>query len=271
MQIGIVGTGLIGASVGMCLKSQGYEVIGLDTNSEHLSTAIRRNAVDRAGDLGEIAKLDVVFMCISPSLLVPIAEEMYAQRGELTVFTDCGSTKTEVAAWAADKPFFVPGHPMAGHEKSGPAYATNWLFRGAKWILTPNPKTDKHAISVVEDLIRKMDATPVRIRPETHDQQVGILSHLPHVVAALLIESRNALPVEQVSGGSWKDLTRVAGVDPKLWTDILMSNRQEMVKILETYSQNLNLVQKMLEGGNRSELERWLRHIVVSKEKQNES
>ena len=271
MQIGIVGTGLIGASIGMCLKSFGYEVVGADTNSDHLATAIRRNAIDRAGEFSEIAKLDVVFMCISPSLLVSVADEMYRQRGELTVFTDCGSTKSEVAAWAKDKAMFVPGHPMAGHEKSGPSFATNWLFRGAKWILTPSKQTDKHAISVVEDLVRKMDATPVCIDPETHDQQVGILSHLPHVVAALLIESRNSLPVENVSGGSWKDLTRVAGVDPKLWTDILMSNRQEMAKVLSTYAENLNNVQKMLESNDRVALEKWLQHIVVSKAKQNES
>lgn len=271
MQIGIVGTGLIGASIGMSLKSQGYSVWGLDTNSEHLNTAIRRNAIDRAASLEEIAQLDVVFMCISPSLLVPIAEEAYAKKGELTIFTDCGSTKSEVAAWAADKPMFVPGHPMAGHEKSGPSYATNWLFRGAKWILTPGDRTDKHAVSVIEDLVRKMDASPVCIRPDTHDRQVGVLSHLPHVVAALLIESRNSLPLEQVSGGSWRDLTRVAGVDPRLWTDILMSNRQELSKVLEEYEKNFHQVRTLIAENDREGLRSWLQHIVVSKEKQNES
>ncbi|MBS1728045.1 MAG: prephenate dehydrogenase/arogenate dehydrogenase family protein [Armatimonadetes bacterium] len=271
MRIGIVGTGLIGASVGMALKTQGHQVFGLDTNSEHISTALRRNAIDQAADLAEISQLDVVFMCISPSLLVPIAEEAYAQRGELTIFTDCGSTKTEVAAWAKDKPMFVPGHPMAGHEKSGPAYATNWLFRGAKWILTPNAQTDKHAVSVIEGLVKEMEATPVCIPPDTHDQQVGILSHLPHVVAALLIESRNSVPKADVSGGSWKDLTRVAGVDPGLWTDILMSNRQELVKVLADFSSNLSGVQEMLEQGDREALNSWLRDIVKWKAKQNES
>lgn len=266
-----MGTGLIGASVGMCLRGHGIQVIGFDTNPEHIATAIRRAAIDRAGDLSEIAKLDVVFMCISPSILVPVAEELYAQRDELTVFTDCGSTKTEVAVWAADKPMVVPGHPMAGHEKSGPAYATNWLFRGAKWILTPGEKTDKHAISVIEDLVRKMEATPVCIDPGLHDRQVGVLSHLPHVVAALLIESRNSLPLEKVSGGSWKDLTRVAGVDPGLWTDILMSNRQELDGILLEYENNLHRVRTLLAENDRDGLRDWLKHIVVSKEKQNES
>ncbi len=271
MQIGIVGTGLIGASIGLCLKAQGYEVVGCDTNKDHLATAIRRTAIDRGADLAEIAKLDVVFLCISPSILIPVAEELYTNRGELTIFTDCGSTKTEVAAWAADKPMFVPGHPMAGHEKSGPSYATNWLFRGAKWILTPSKKTDKHAISVVQDLVKKMEATPVSIDPATHDRQVGVLSHLPHVVAALLIEARNSLPLEKVSGGSWKDLTRVAGVDPNLWTDILMSNRQELDGILGEYEANIHKIRDMLSANDREALQGFLQHIVVSKERQNES
>jgi prephenate dehydrogenase len=184
------------------------------------------------------------------------------------VFTDCGSTKGEIAAWAETTPDFVPGHPMAGHEKSGPSFATNWLFRGAKWILTPNEHTSTRALDLVELFIRKMDAEPVRLLPDSHDRQVGILSHLPHILAGLLIESRKSIPKGDISGGSWKDLTRVAGVDPKLWADILISNRKEMVDVLADFAANMNDVQRLLESSDRKGLEKWLREIAATKERQ---
>ena len=268
MQIGIVGTGLIGASIGMSLKSQGFEVFGCDSNPEHLEIALRRNAIDFVASLAEVAALDLVFICVSPSLIVPIAQEAYALKGSESVFTDCGSTKTEIALWAASKSDFVPGHPMAGHEKSGPSFATNWLFRGAKWILTPSPSTLTRALDLVEDFVKKMDAVPVRLKPESHDRQVGILSHLPQVLAGLLIESRKSIPKGDISGGSWKDLTRVAGVDPKLWADILISNRAELVDIFSVFAANMTEVQHLLEANDRAGMEKWLREIAVAKEKQ---
>ncbi len=268
MQIGIVGTGLIGGSIGMSLKSQGYEVFGCDSSAEHIEVALRRNAIDRGVSLVEVAKLDLVFVCVSPSLVVPLSQEAYGLKGELSVFTDCGSTKSEIAAWASSKPDFVPGHPMAGHEKSGPSFATNWLFRGAKWILTPNKETSSGALDLVETFVKKMDAIPVRLAPETHDRQIGVLSHLPHVLAALLVESRKSIPSGDISAGSWKDLTRVAGVDPKLWADIMISNRAELANILEAFTANMASVQGLLEANDRKGLEKWLKDIAVAKEKQ---
>jgi prephenate dehydrogenase len=268
LQIGIVGTGLIGASIGMSLKSQGFEVHGCDANPEHIEIALRRNAIDVGSSLADIAKLDLIFVCVSPSLVVPISQEAYALKGSESVITDCGSTKTEIAAWAKSNPDFVPGHPMAGHEKSGPSFATNWLFRGAKWILTPCKETSDRALDLVEQFVVKMDAVPVRLRPESHDRQVGILSHLPHILAGLLIDSRKSIPKGDISAGSWKDLTRVAGVDPKLWADILISNRSELSSVLESFSANMNIVQKLLDENDRAGLEKWLRDIAIAKESQ---
>jgi len=268
LQIGIVGTGLIGGSIGMSLKSMGFTVYGCDSSAEHLEVALRRNAIDHSASLAEVAKLDLVFICVSPSLVVPISQEAYALKGPESVFTDCGSTKTEIAAWAASKPDFVPGHPMAGHEKSGTAFATNWLFRGAKWILTPNMETSTRALELVETFVKKMDAIPVRLAPETHDRQVGVLSHLPHVLAGLLVESRKSIPQGDNSAGSWKDLTRVAGVDPKLWDDIMISNRAELSQILGDFAANMASIQHLLEASDRAGLEKWLKDIAIAKEKQ---
>ena len=113
-----------------------------------------------------------------------------------------------------------------------------------------------------------MDAIPVRLAPETHDRQIGVLSHLPHVLAALLVESRKSIPSGDISAGSWKDLTRVAGVDPKLWADIMISNRAELANILEAFSANMASVQHLLEANDRPGLENWLKDIAVAKGKQ---
>ena len=268
MQIGIIGTGLIGGSIGMSLKSSGYRVVGCDANPEHIEIALRRNSIDAGGSLAEVAQSDLVFICVSPSLVVPLSQEAYSLKGPESVFTDCGSTKTEIAAWASDKPDFVPGHPMAGHEKSGPAFATNWLFRGAKWILCPSTATSKRALELVEDFVKKMDAIPVKLKPESHDRQVGVLSHLPHVLAALLVESRKSIPSGDISAGSWKDLTRVAGVDPSLWSDIMISNRSELSSILASFAKDMNQVQSLLDSNDRTGLEKWLKEIAAAKEKQ---
>lgn len=268
MQIGIVGTGLIGGSIGMSLKTSGYRVIGCDSSPEHLEIALRRNAIDAVGSLAEVSQLDLVFVCVSPSLVVPLSAEVYGLKGPSTVITDCGSTKNEIAAWAADKPDFVPGHPMAGHEKSGPAFATNWLFRGAKWILTPSPATSKRALDLVEEVVKKMDAVPVRLDPGSHDRQVGVLSHLPHVLAGLLIEARKTIPGGDISAGSWKDLTRVAGVDPSLWSDIMISNRAELSSILGSFMADMGKVQGLLDSGDKAGLEKWLKDVAAAKGKQ---
>jgi prephenate dehydrogenase len=259
MTIGIVGTGLIGASVGMSLKAKGYEILGHDSNPTNLKIARERYAIDMAPGLETLAKeCRVVFICVPPALLIPVSKEVVQLRGPETVVTDCGSIKQELAEWAKDHPWFVPGHPMAGHEKGGPKFASNWLFRGAKWIITPHENNDESAVKQVEQLVREMQATPIRLRPEVHDKHVGVLSHLPHILAALLLEQGSELGSTQVGGGSWKDLTRVAGVDPNLWTQILLGNRRELVAILSQARSRLEGIETALENGDETFIHNWL-------------
>ena len=114
---------------------------------------------------------------------------------------------------------------MAGHEKGGAEYASAWLFRDARWILTPDKKASKGAVSAVEGLVKAVGAIPIRLDSSLHDRHVAILSHLPHALAAVLVLMAADLQHLEVAAGSWRDVTRVGGVDPELWTQILTGNR----------------------------------------------
>jgi prephenate dehydrogenase len=265
MNIGIIGTGLIGGSIGMSLKKKGHQVWGWDPSDDNLQTSRRRYAIDEITSFEDTCQAEVVFICVPPGHLVSVAEKVYQAKHPETVVTDCGSVKSELCRWADDKHDFVPGHPMAGHEKGGPSFASDWLFRNAKWILTPGENVAPDAIKKVEQLVADMQAVPVRLRPELHDYHVGVLSHLPHILAALLVQMGSELHHSEVSGGSWRDLTRVGGVDPNLWTQILTENREELVKVLADFGNRLDAVREMIHSKDTTTVHDWLTKVVEVK------
>jgi prephenate dehydrogenase len=124
------------------------------------------------------------------------------------------------------------------------------MFRNARWLLCPTKATKTSAVRAVERVLAAMGATPVRIAPDDHDRQVAILSHLPHVFAATLVLLAEGLERTDISGGSWKDLTRVGGVDPQLWTQILSCNRAELVSTVAEAEDLLRQFRVALEGGD---------------------
>jgi prephenate dehydrogenase len=252
MTIGIVGLGLIGGSIGLALREPGRKIIGYDVNAESVKTAKDRFCIDTFAVLAEVAKADVVFVAVPPSHVISTLTELSALKDPHTVVTDCTSAKAEVNAWSleAKDPHFVIAHPMAGHEKSGAAYASAWMFRGAKWIVSPQKWTATLATKSLEDLIKAMGATPVRMEAEEHDRQIARVSHLPHAMAALLVLLQNGPREVEVAGGSWRDLTRVAGVDPDLWTQIFMANRTEISIALEEAQSKLAVLKEDLDSGN---------------------
>jgi prephenate dehydrogenase len=254
--VGIVGLGLIGGSIGLALRDPGRLIVGFDAHDASARIALDRLCVDRLVTFEEVMKADVVFLAVPPDVTVAVAERAMALAGEVTVVTDCSSVKTEVAMWAQKGKHarFVPGHPMAGHEKGGATYASSWMYRGARWILTPVKATASTSVRAVEALIKEMGAKPVRIEAAAHDRHVGTVSHLPHVLAAALVNLGESLESIDVAGGSWRDMTRVGGVDPDLWTQIMMQNRVELAKVLRDYEGNLSEMRTALENDNREGL-----------------
>lgn len=239
LTVGIVGVGLIGGSIGMALKASGHRVLGYDTRPEHIAKALERHCLDAGAELAEIGAADAVFIAVPPAYVTVTLEALEPYLAEETAVTDCTSVKSQILDWVAERPLlaerFVGGHPMAGHEKSGPAYASDWMFRNAKWILTPTRKSSTAAKERITALVKETGAKPVRIEAAEHDRHVAVLSHLPHLVAAALVELGADVESPEVAAGSWRDLTRVGGVDPELWSQILSGNSTQTRLALDSF------------------------------------
>lgn len=268
--IGIVGLGLIGGSVGLALRDPSRRILGYDPSPEAGKLAQSRFCVDVLASLEEVAQAEMVVVASPPATLVETLDRLKPLVGPTTVVTDCASVKGDAVAWAtANKAtWFVPGHPMAGHEKTSAAYASAWMFRNARWLLTPTPCTAKSAIKAVEKLVSEMGAVPIRTSAESHDRQVAVLSHLPHVFAAILVLLGDDLERTDISGGSWRDLTRVGGVDPDLWSQILFGNRQEVVNILRDSAGILQEFADALQTNETEALRAILERARLAKERQ---
>lgn len=272
MTVGIVGLGLIGGSIGLALRDPDRVLIGYEPNPANAKVAIERFCVDRVANLEEVAEADVIFVAVPPANLESTLNYLADHKRPDTVLTDCTSVKEAAVNWAlrTQEMQFVPGHPMAGHEKNGPSYASAWLFRGARWLLTPLPQTELKAVRQVSDLVRTMGAVPILMGAEEHDRNVAIVSHLPHAFAGVLVQMAESIRPNELSGGSWKDLTRVGGVDPQLWTQIFLGNAGQLKHILRESSTQLSALADSLEANDehaiRAFFEQALRAKVLSDE-----
>jgi len=257
MTVGIVGTGLIGTSIGMGLVAEGITVLGVDPNREALQIAQRRFGISVPAEIANLRECEVVFVTAPPRFCAQaIVDVLNVVSGE-TVVTDATSVKSEIVE-AVNKqigllPNFVPSHPMAGHEKSGPEFASQWMFRGAKWLVTPHEGCSGQAIKNLEKVIGLLGGVPVRCGLEEHDRAVAVVSHLPHVFAALLVKYGAELDSRDIGGGSWRDLTRVAGVDPDLWTQILTGNKRPVAEVLRRAAKDLEALGTALENASLSD------------------
>jgi prephenate dehydrogenase len=272
MTVGVVGLGLIGGSIGLALRDPDRLIVGYDPNPANAQVALDRSCVDKLVSLAEVAQSDVVFVAAPPAHVVQVLSNLEDRKAPETILTDCTSVKQIVADWGMEvkDSLFVPGHPMAGHEKSGPGFSSAWMFRGARWILSPLPMTSKPALAKVEALVVAMGASPVRLRADQHDRHVAIVSHLPHAVAGALVQFAEELENTGVAGGSWRDLTRVGGVDPALWTQIFMANRVELGRILGEMSKQMAKLESDVMNGDEAAIGEFFKAAQRSKAKQSE-
>lgn len=264
-RLAIVGTGLIGASVGLAARRAGIErVTGWDPDADHLATAAERGAVDAAPDLAtalEGAELAVVAAPVT-ALPTQVRAVLDASAPGCTV-TDVGSTKGGVSEAAAGSGRFVGGHPICGSEARGPEWATAELFEGATWFLTPVAATEPDSYKVLHGFVTALGAVPVAIDPEAHDRLVAVTSHLPHALANVLLNQAGGARVEgheplAAAGGSLRDMTRVAGANPRIWVDIFLENRVALAASLAEHRRRVEQVEAALAAGDAGFLARWI-------------
>jgi prephenate dehydrogenase len=263
--LAIVGTGLIGASVGLAARQAGVAAVtGWDPDAEALSVAAERGAVEPAGSLPDsVAGAELVVVAAPVGELPHTVREVLAHAGEACTVTDVGSTKRPVCAAAASDVRFVGGHPICGAESRGPGRAAAELFEDATWFLTPSAATSPDRLRLVHGFVTALRARPVAIGPDAHDRLVGVTSHLPHVLANVLLNHAGSTRIEghdplQAAGGSLRDMTRIAGANPRIWVDIFLDNREALSLALAEQRRALERVERALAEEDAGYLARWI-------------
>ena len=263
MKIAVIGTGLMGASVALAAQRRGDVVTGWDPDPEALEAAVTRGAVLPASSLAEAVVDSELAVVASPIAHLPatVAAVLDAS-GDATV-TDVGSTKTSVVEAAAGSPRFVGGHPICGSETRGAENASAGLFEGATWFLTPVAQTDPDRHRLVHGFVTDVGATPVAIDAAAHDRLVALTSHVPHVLANIVANQTGASRVEgheplTHAGGSLRDMTRIAGANPRIWIDIFLDNADRIRGELAEHRRRIEQVEQALAQGDAGFLARWI-------------
>ncbi len=245
-RVTVIGTGLIGTSVALALRSRGVDVTLSDPDAASLRLACDLGAGrplrEHTGPPSPPADLAVI---AAPPAVIPSVLHEAQEQGLAHVYTDVASVKASVLAEAerlgCDMATFVPGHPMGGREKQGPGAARADLFLGRSWALCPTGKADPQAVAVVAETARLCGADPLVLEAEAHDRAVALVSHAPHVAssavaARLLHGDETALTL---AGQGVRDVTRVAGGDPAMWTEILTHNAAPVAEVLHAMAADL--------------------------------
>ena len=264
MRIAVIGVGLIGGSVALAARERlGATVCGQDRSPQALEAALARGALDHAcATVGEaVDGAQAVFVAAPVGALPGLVDEALAAAGADCVVTDVGSTKRAVVA-AHDDPRFVGGHPLAGAENAGVEHARADLFEHATWYLTPSSSTSGVLYERLHRLLHGLGAQPTAIDAETHDRVLGAVSHLPHVLANVLVaQAAGTLAAGDerlpATGPSFRDATRVAGAPSAIWTDIYLSNRDALIAEIDGTVTRLQAVREALARGDGDALTAW--------------
>jgi prephenate dehydrogenase len=262
--VAVVGVGLIGGSIGLAAHSiADAEVRGWDPGDGVLDTARERGAITAVcGSPAEaLAGADIAFVAVPVGALPATVKEVLAAAGEDCVVTDVGSTKRSVVA-AVDDPRFVGGHPLAGAETAGVEHARADLFRGATWYLTPTERTGGILYERLHRLLVQFGAHPAALDAETHDAVLATVSHLPHVLANVLVARAARVLSEEgerlpATGPSFRDATRVAGANTDIWRDIYLANADALVDAIDDTVRRLTEVRDALASGDGEAVARW--------------
>lgn len=263
--LSILGVGLLGGSIGLALRSvsSNYKIRGYGHRKTTLDAAIEVGAIDEGYDdlRASVRGSDWVILCTPVGLFGEILTKISDVLAPGTIVTDVGSTKRSVVEQAAKAlpkgVHFVGSHPMAGSEKRGIEFARADLFRGALCITTPTPATDAAALEKVEAFWKSIGMSIKRTSPADHDRWISDVSHLPHAVAAALVDMQED-PALALAGKGFLDTTRIAGGDAGLWRDIFIDNRDNLRVGIQRLQASLDRLTHMLDNNKSEEVRQWL-------------
>lgn len=269
-RIAIIGVGLIGGSLGLVFRKHAYDVVGFD-HPKCLQQAIERGAIDRGvTDLQQaVSDADVVIICTPVRTIRTMVEQLSALKLKPgAVVTDTGSTKEELVTYAESLNWrdavYIGGHPMAGSHRSGVEAANSDLFENAYYVLTPQSGTPDGAVRKLVSLFEQTRAKVILMDAAEHDRIMAAISHWPHVLAALLVQQVGKYNQEndwyhRLAAGGFRDLTRIASSNPTMWSDITLTNKEAVLKLLADWEKEVSQFRETLEGEHPDELEAFFR------------
>lgn len=266
-RIGIIGLGLIGGSIARALKrnDKDYIIKAWDRDKKNLELGLSEKVIDEHTiSLNEdFLDCDVIFLCIPVYAMRDILNELLSGISPDCVLTDVGSTKSDVVDLINEmkvKNPFIGGHPLAGSEKSGFTASRANLFENAYYCLTPSENTGKDSLEMLRDIVIDLGAIPIEMTPAEHDRVTAAISHVPHVIAASLVNLIDELDspdniMKTISAGGFKDLTRIASSSPSLWAGICLSNRDKILETIESFIERLKCFEEDLKIKNKESIE----------------
>jgi prephenate dehydrogenase len=270
-RLAVVGTGLVGTSVALAAGRTGTHCRGFDADRGVLERAMARGAMEPAASLAEaIADAELVVVAVPVGGAPAVVREVLEAGVGDAVVTDVASTKRPLATLADRR--FVPGHPLAGGATGGPGRAAADLFDAATWFLTPTDASSPESVELVERFVVSLGARPVRTDAAAHDRLLALTSHLPHALANLLMlrvayaAADDDAPLA-FAGAALREMTRVAGANAAVWSDIFVGNADEIAAALSGFRATLDELEQALRTGDRDSLEASIATAAAARER----
>lgn len=267
IKVSILGLGLIGGSIARSLRECGEDIFitAVSGHKETIDAALSDGVIDRGNSRlsDQLEGSDFIILAAPVDINIRYLEEVKPYLSENTVLTDAGSVKRPIMR-AADasrlSDCFIGGHPMAGSEKKGYDNSSSDLLKGAKYIITPGASSSSYDVDRLKRLVTLIGSEPVVMSPEEHDRSTALVSHVPHVVSAALVnlvrDNENSDGIlGKLAAGGFKDITRISSSDPGLWRQICLENREEIALLLGDYAEEILRIRKELEAGDGEALE----------------
>ena len=259
MNIGIVGLGLIGGSIGLKLQRLNHTIYGVTNNNFNEKKAIERKLANHVScDFGILKECSLIILALPIKDLINPSKELISVIPKESVVTDVGSIKEPIInTWEKIHPLFIGSHPMAGTEQKGVDSGFESLLDNAKWIITPTSKTSSNAIEILSNLIKSMECKICKASPKEHDEAVSLISHLPIFVASSLIntayieQNKSLLDLTQkIAASGFADTTRVGSSNPNLGLDLAANNHQNILNAIKEFKNNINEIETLIKDKN---------------------
>lgn len=265
-QIGFIGLGLIGGSIVKTTKRihPDIRIIALSGHQSTITQAYREELIEneKNASIEDFADCDYIFLCTPVQQNLTYMKQLKEIMKKDCILTDVGSVKGDIHRAVEEldmEASFIGGHPMAGSEKTGLSNATAYLLENAYYIITPTKNVDAGRVKEFQNFVASLGAIPLVLDYDAHDAATAAISHLPHVIAAALVNLIAASDDENetmktIAAGGFKDITRIASSSPVMWQEICLTNQKQLLYMLDAYQENLNSIREIIANANDTEI-----------------